>query len=252
MKYYEGKSVLVTGAAAGIGLAIANMAAEHGAEVVLGDVATDALNEATDAIRKTGASAWSCHCDIRDAHSVDRLVALAKEKCGLPDAVFANAGVLGGVGSPWECSEDEFHRVIDINLIGTWRTVKAVLPDMVARGSGGIVATSSVAGLVGAPGLAPYVASKHAVVGLIRSIALSVARSGVRVNALCPHLIDTPMVRKLGAADPAFCEALASQIPIGRLGEAREAAAAALWLASDQASFLVGHPLAVDGGYVAQ
>lgn len=252
MKYYEGRTVLVTGAANGIGLAIAKMAAEYGAKVVLGDIALEALNMATEEVRKTNKDVLSSYCDIRNMTSIMDMVAMTKGNFGVPDAVFANAGILGGLGAPWECSDDDFARIIDINLIGTWRTIKAVLPDMLARGSGGIVATSSVAGLVGAAGLAPYVASKHGVVGLVRSIALSVAKAGVRVNTLCPHLIETPMVDQLGASDPSFRQALTSQIPIGRMGEAREAAAAALWLASDQASFIVGHPLAVDGGYVAQ
>lgn len=252
MKYYERKTVLVTGAANGIGLAIARMAAEYGANVMLADVAVDALSKATQDLKKISPNVISCHCDIRRTQSIDDLVAKTKSNWGVPDVLFANAGILSGVGVPWEVSDDDFNRVIDVNLTGTWRTIKAVLPEMVARGSGAIVATSSVAGLVGAAGLAAYVASKHAVVGMVKSIALSVARSGVRVNTLCPHLIDTPMVDSLGAADPDFRKALTSQIPIGRMGEAREAATAALWLASDQASFLVGHALAVDGGYVAQ
>lgn len=252
MKDFQGKTVLVTGAANGIGLAIAKMAAEQGANVVLGDIAADALQRAVEEIRGLGYVAEGKQCDVRSTESVEGIVAWTKQKFGVPDAVFANAGILGGVGAPWEFSEEEFGRIIDVNLTGAWRTLKAVLPDMTARGSGSIVVTSSVAGLVGAPGLAPYVSSKHGVIGLVKSTALTVARAGVRVNALCPHLIETPMVTQLGTEDPTFREALTSQIPIGRMGAPSEAAAAALWLASDQASFLIGHALAVDGGYVAQ
>lgn len=252
MKYFEGKTVLVTGAGNGIGKAMARMAAENGANVVIGDVAVDALANTADEIREAGGCVEHYPCDVRKMDQVQALVSLARGKFGVPDAVFANAGILGAPGAPWDHSEEDFDLVIDVNLLGAWRTMKAVLPEMVARGSGAIVATASVGGLVGAAGLSPYVASKHGVVGLVRSVALSVAKSGVRVNALCPSMIDTAMVDELTASDPSVRQAILSLMPIGRLGTVNEAAAAALWLASDQASFVTGHALAVDGGYTSQ
>lgn len=252
MRDFQGKTVVVTGAANGIGKSIALMAAEAGANVVLGDVALDALAAAAQVVRAAGGRAEYRCCDVRRLEEIESLIALAREKFGAPDAVFANAGILGPSGMPWECSESDFANVIDVNLLGAWRTMQAVLPEMVARGSGAIVATASVGGLVGAAGLCPYVASKHGVVGLVRSVAVTVAKSGVRVNALCPSMIDTAMVDQLTASDPAVREAILSLMPIGRLGGVNEAAAGALWLASERASFVTGHALAVDGGYAAQ
>jgi len=249
---YRHKTVIVTGAANGIGRAIAAMAASGGGNVVLGDVDIDTLADVAASMSAEGASVEYRQCDVRRAEEVEALVALAGTRFGPPDAVFANAGILGPSGAPWDCPDSDFAAVVDVNLHGVWRTMKAVLPQMVQRGSGAIVATASAGGIVGAAGLCPYVASKHAVVGLVRSVALTVAQSGVRVNALCPSMIDTAMVDQLTTSDPTTREAILALMPVGRLGDVSEAAAAALWLASDQASFITGHALAVDGGYTAQ
>jgi len=143
-------------------------------------------------------------------------------------------------------------RVIDINLTGAWRTMAAVLPGMIELKKGAIVATSSAAGLVGAGGLAAYVASKHGLVGLVRSVAIDTAKLGIRVNAICPGVIATAMVDRLAKAAPNFEEALLALKPMARLGQPNEAAEAAMWLASDKASFVTGATLSVDGGYAAQ
>ena len=183
---------------------------------------------------------------------VEALADLCRTRFGTPDMVFANAGIEGPLGAPWEASEAEFMNVIDINLAGIWRVMKATLPAMAERGSGAIVATASVAGLVGADGLAAYVASKHGVVGLVRSAAISVAKSGVRINALCPGMVETALLKRLEAAAPGLREQLLALKPMGRLGSLEEMAAAAMWLASDEAGFVTGTTLAVDGGYAAQ
>lgn len=247
-----GRTALVTGAAAGIGRAIALAAAREGATVILGDIAENGEKVAAE-IRNMGAVAHFQRTDICRREDIDALVALSVAELGhAPDTLFANAGVEGSMGAPWETSEPDFMRVIDTNLVGTWRTMAAVLPAMTQRGKGAIVAISSVAGLVGAGGLAAYVASKHGVVGLMRSVAIDVAKLGIRVNAVCPGMIETAMVDRLQDAVPEFRDTLLALKPMGRLGEPFEAAEAAVWLASDAASFVTGHALAVDGGFAAQ
>jgi NAD(P)-dependent dehydrogenase (short-subunit alcohol dehydrogenase family) len=247
-----GKTALITGGARGIGLAIAERAAAAGAQIVLGDVDAEVLDGAGARLREAGAAVAWRRCDVRRSADVAELVALASASFGEPDVLFANAGIEGKLAAPWEISDAELLDVLDVNLVGVFRAMRAVLPGMVARGSGAIVATASVAGLVGAGGLAAYVASKHAVVGLVRSVAISVAKSGVRVNALCPGMVDTALLRRLTDAAPSLRESLLALKPMGRLGELEEIAAAAVWLASGEASFVTGHALAVDGGYAAQ
>jgi NAD(P)-dependent dehydrogenase (short-subunit alcohol dehydrogenase family) len=243
-----GRVALVTGGAQGIGRAIALACAREGAMVAIGDVNEDGKGVAVE----IGPRALFKHTDVHDLAQVKALVAAAKDKFGPPDTVFANAGIEGPLGAPWDCTEDDFMRVIDTNVTGAWRTMAAVLPDMVARKRGTIVATSSAAGLVGAGGLAAYVASKHALIGLVRSVAIDTAKLGIRVNAICPGVIQTSMVDRLAKAAPNFEEALLAMKPMGRLGQPSEAAEAAVWLASDKASFVTGAALSVDGGYAAQ
>lgn len=248
----KGRVAIVTGAASGIGKAIAIACAREGASVALADVNADGGKAAAAAIAATGRGAIFVRTDVRDAKQVAALVATTRESFGPADILFANAGVEGSLGAPWEASEADFMRVIDTNLAGAWRTIAAVLPDMIARKRGAIVATSSAAGLVGTGGLAAYVASKHGVVGLVKSIAIDTAKLGVRVNAICPGVIATSMVDRLSQAVPNFEEALLSMKPMARLGTPQEAAEAAVWLASDAASFITGATLSVDGGYAAQ
>lgn len=247
-----GRTALVTGAAAGIGRAIALAAAREGATLILSDMAENGERVAEE-LRAMGTAAIFRRTDIRKKDDIDALLALAEEELGrVPDILFANAGVEGAISAPWEVPDVDFMRVIETNIVGTWRTMAAVLPAMVKNGKGSIVATSSVAGLVGAGGLAAYVASKHGVVGLVRSVAIDVAKLGIRVNAICPGMIETAMVDRLQEAVPEFRSAILALKPMGRLGHPSEAAEAAIWLASDAASFVTGHALAVDGGYGAQ
>ena len=247
-----GKTVLVTGAARGIGRAIAQRAAQAGAALILGDLESSELDQTADELSRQGAEVIAQACDVRKLQELQSLLAQGVRRFAHPDLVFANAGIEGRLCAPWDCTDEEFMRVLDINVAGIWRTVKVSLPAMVERGSGSIVATSSAAGLVGAAGLAAYVASKHAVIGLVRSVAASVAKSGVRVNALCPGLVGTSMLDRLAVQEPAIREAFLALTPMGRLAQLEEIAAAALWLASSEAGYVTGTTLSVDGGYTCQ
>ena len=248
----DGKTVLITGAAAGIGRAIARACARSGARLVLGDIDQTLLDQTAASFRAEKIPVVAQHCDIRESASIAALIEAGESAFAYPDVVYANAGIFMAPCPPWDISEDEFTAIVEVNLIGTWRTFKAVLPGMIERGRGAIVATASVAGVAGADGVAPYVASKHGVVGLVKSAAISVAKSGVRINAICPGVIDTAMVERLVHDQPEVREALLAMKPMGRMGTPDEVAEAALWLGSDASSFVTGHALAVDGGFLAQ
>lgn len=249
---FAGKTVLVTGAASGIGRAIARATAAEGARLVLGDVATDALKALHSELAEGGTPTYSATCDVCRQADLDALVAGGVAALGPLDVVYANAGVLGTPGDVWTYSEQEFQTVLEINVLGTWRTFKAVLPGMLERKSGTIVATSSAAGLIGPAGLPAYVASKHAVLGLVKTTAMNVAAQGIRVNALCPGMVDTPMLDKVAREIPGLRQSLMQQNPMGRVASPEEVAQAAIWIGSDLASFVTGHPLVIDGGLVAQ
>jgi NAD(P)-dependent dehydrogenase (short-subunit alcohol dehydrogenase family) len=247
-----GKTVLITGAARGIGRAIAQRAAQAGAVLILGDLDTDELAQTARELSGQGAQVLAQACDVRKPQDLESLLANGVRRFAHPDMVFANAGIEGHLCAPWDYTDEDFMRVLDVNVAGIWRTLKVTLPVMVERGSGSVVATSSAAGLVGAAGLAAYVASKHGVVGLVRSVAASVAKSGVRVNALCPGLVGTSMLDRLAAQEPAIRDAFLALTPMGRLAQLEEIAAAALWLASSDAGYVTGTALSVDGGYTCQ
>lgn len=249
---YLGKTVLVTGAASGIGRAISVAAAREGAQLILGDVQDDRLADTAAELRANGAAVYQARCDVSTTEDVAMLVDRGSHEFGAIDVAFANAGVLGTPGDVWTYPEDEFRKILDINVTGTWRTIRAVLPGMIERQRGIIVATASAAGVIGAAGLPAYVASKHAVVGLVKSTAVNVAPYGIRVNALCPHMVDTPMLDKVSEEIPGLRDSLDQQTPLGRIATAEEVARSALWLGSDESSFVTGHPLLVDGGLVAQ
>lgn len=249
---FEGKTVLITGAASGIGRAIAFAAAAEGARLVLGDVDQQRLEGTVADLKRQGTAVVSAKCDVRVQADIDGLVARGQDALGPLDVVYANAGILGSPIDVWKYPEEEFARVLEINVMGTWRTFRSVLPGMLERKSGTIVATASAAGLIGAPGLSAYVASKHAVVGLVKSTALNVAAQGIRVNALCPGMTDTAMLDKVANEMPGLREALMTMNPMGRVASPDEVARAAVWLGSDQSSFVTGHPLVIDGGLLAQ
>jgi len=248
---FEGQVALVNGANSGMGLATARAFAVAGASVVLADINEGTLHSATDGVAAGGYQALGVVCDVADEDRVAALLERTVAAYGRLDMAFNNAGIMIPPSDAADEPADNFARVNAINLRGVWACMKYELQQMRQQGSGAIVNCSSLGGLVGLPGRASYHASKHGVLGLTKSAALEYAPRGIRINAVCPGTIDTPMVADMltrGELDMA--EALRNQ-PIGRLGTADEIAAAVLWLCSPGASFVVGVALPVDGGYTA-
>ncbi len=252
MPQLEGKTALVTGAASGIGRASALALAREGAALCVSDINMEGAQETARLISAAGGQAIARLCDVADKSEVQAMVAAALTAFGKLDAAVNNAGISGHFDQRLHQADDEtFERVIDVNLRGVWHCMKAELPPMLAQGSGAIVNIASVAGLIGAPKAADYTASKHAVVGITKSAALDYAKSGIRVNAVCPAYTDTAMVQGAIAGNPGMASIMARAIPMGRLGLAEEIAEAVVWLCSDASSFVTGHALVLDGGLVA-
>lgn len=245
---FEGKVALVTGASGGIGRATAMAFAASGAKVVVSDVNEAGGEETVGLIASAGGTALFQRCNVADAGEVKSLVALTVDKFGRLDFAHNNAGI-NNMGAD-EYQDDIWDRSIAINLSGVMYCMREEAEVMLAQGKGAIVNTSSINGLVGNPAQPGYTATKHGVIGLTRHGALRWAKSGIRVNAVCPGVIETPMTAPL-AANPDMRKVLDAMTPMGRMGQAEEIAAAVLWLCSDQASFVTGHPLVVDGGSTA-
>ena len=249
----EGKVALVTGAGGGIGLATAKAFAEAGAAVVLADRDEEKLSTAAEGLRSAGHHVIGVTCDVADKAQVATLVEQAVSTYGRLDAAFNNAGINTGGAPLLDTSDEEFDRILNVNLRGVWHCMKAELRQMVAQGSGAIVNCSSIGGMVGSKGRSAYSASKHAIIGLTQSAALEYAAQGIRINAVCPGMTDTPMTVTVSQNyDPELVKALLARAPIGRFAEPEEIAAAVVWLCSPAASYMVGHALAVDGGVLAQ
>jgi NAD(P)-dependent dehydrogenase (short-subunit alcohol dehydrogenase family) len=249
---FHGQVALVTGAGSGMGLAASHAFAEAGAAVVLTDVNQPALRAAVDDLTAAGHQAIAVTCDVSDEDQVAAAVQQAVGRFGRLDMAFNNAGIMVPPTDAAEEPAEQFDRVQAVNLRGVWACMKHELRQMRTQRSGAIVNNSSLGGLVGIPGRAAYHASKHGVIGLTRSAALEYAPHGIRINAICPGTIETPMVANMIASGELDMDDAISNQPIARLGTADEMAAAVLWLCSPGASFVVGVALPVDGGYTAR
>ena len=248
----DGKIALVTGGSSGIGRASALAFAREGAKVVVADVTAEGGQETVRLIKEAGGEARFLKVDVARAAEVETLITQTVAAYGRLDCAYNNAGIEGAFVSTTEYPEADWDRVLAINLKGVWLCMKYEIAQMLQQGGGAIVKTASGAGLVGVAGLSAYVASKHGVVGLTKTAALEYAKAGIRVNAVCPGVIQTPMVARLTSQRPEMAEALVAAEPMGRTGKPEEIAEAVVWLCSEAASFVTGHAMSVDGGYVAQ
>lgn len=248
----ENKIALVTGGASGIGRASAIALAGEGATVAVADVALEGCDETVAMIISNGGTATSLRIDVADEQSVKAGIQNVVNTYGRVDLAFNNAGISGEMGKTTEQTLEGFRRTIDINLIGVWLCMKYELERMLEQGSGVIVNTASVAGLIGMSGGSAYCAAKHGVIGLTKTAALEHAKLNIRVNAICPGGVRTAMTETADKAFPGFLDRMAKLEPMGRLAEPEEIASAVVWLCSDGASFMTGHALTVDGGFVAR
>jgi NAD(P)-dependent dehydrogenase (short-subunit alcohol dehydrogenase family) len=247
-----GKVALVTGGSSGLGRATALAFAREGARVVVADIAAPEGEQTVALIREYGGEAQFVRADVSQSSEVAALIARTLSAYGRLDWAFNNAGTDGTFGSTTACSEENWDRTLAVNLKSVWLCMKHELPHMLERGAGSIVNCASIAGLVAFPMMPAYAASKHGVVGLTRTAAIENARSGVRINAVCPGVIGTPMVERATAGRADVLSRLLAPQPIGRLGSAEEVASVVLFLCSEAASLVTGQAIPVDGGWTAQ
>lgn len=248
---FSGQVALVTGSASGMGLAAAEAYAKAGASVAMLDNRADALAEAAKGLSDKGFTVLPVTCNVLEASEVEEAVAKVVETYGRLDMAFNNAGIQSDVADLAETEVEAFDHMTGINLRGVFLAMKYELAQMKKQGSGAIVNNSSLGGFVGVPGRSTYHAAKHGVHGLTKTAGLEYAAQGIRVNAVAPGIINTPMVAEMMERENAV-DAMMRDVPIDRLGTAEEVANAVMWLSSPGASFVVGHVIAVDGGYVAR
>jgi NAD(P)-dependent dehydrogenase (short-subunit alcohol dehydrogenase family) len=248
----ENKVVLVTGGGSGIGRAASLLIARQGAKVMIADYVPESAIRTVAIIKEAGGVADCIAADVSIPHQVEAMVARTVAIYGRLDGAFNNAGIEGKMADTAEYPEDVFDRIMAINLKGVWLCMKYEIPQMLRNGGGAIVNTASGAGLVGVPLLSAYNASKHGVVGLTKTAALEYAQKNIRVNCVCPGLIDTPMVRRMVDSGGMNEQEFVAAEPVRRMGKPEEIGEGVVFLLSDAASFITGHSMSIDGGYVAQ
>jgi len=248
-KIFANKIALVTGASFGIGRATALAFARRGAKVVVTDWIED--NATLQQIKDEGGDGIFVKCDVSKSAEVANMINQTMKSYGRLDFAVNNAGIEGATAPTHECSEENWDKTISINLKGIWFCMKNQIPVMLKQGKGAIVNVASIAGLIGFPGLPAYVVSKHGVIGLTKTAALENAKLGIRVNAVCPGVIKTAMVDRVTGKDKIVEKQYEDMEPVGRMGTPEEVAEAIVWLCSDAASFVTGHSLSVDGGWIA-
>lgn len=247
---FKNKVAIVTGGSSGIGRATALSFAKKGAKLVIADWKEN--QETMDLIENLGGEAIFVKCDVSKDSDVKALVEKTIATFGHLDFAFNNAGIEGASAPTQDCTEENWDKTIAINLKGIWLCMKYEIPEMLKKGKGIIVNCSSVAGLIGFAGLPAYVASKHGVIGLTKTAALECAKFGIRVNAVCPGVIQTAMIDRLTGKTKEAIKQFTELEPVGRFGQPEEIANAVIWLCSDEASFVTGIAMPVDGGFVAQ
>jgi NAD(P)-dependent dehydrogenase (short-subunit alcohol dehydrogenase family) len=248
----QGKVALVTGGGSGIGRATAIRLAREGAKVMIADYVPAGAEQTVKMIKEAGGEASCTAADVAVTSEVEAMIKKTLDTYGRLDCAYNNAGIEGAMGDTVACTEENFDRVVAIDLKAVWLCMKYEIPQMLKQGGGSIVNTASIAGLVGFNGISAYVAAKHGVVGLTRTAALEYAQKNIRVNCVCPGVIRTPMVeRAIDKGGFTEAEVIAGE-PVGRLGKPEEIAEGVLWLLSDASSFVTGHPLTIDGGWIAR
>jgi NAD(P)-dependent dehydrogenase (short-subunit alcohol dehydrogenase family) len=250
-KIFKNKVAVVTGGSYGIGRATAAAFAARGAKVVVADFAEDKMQETLNMIKAVGGEGIFIKCDVANSKDVKAMIEKTIATFGRLDYAFNNAGIEGFFANTQDCTEENWDRTIAVNLKGAWLCMKYEIPEMLKQGKGVIVNCASVAGLIGFPALPAYVASKHAVTGLTKATALENTKLNIRVNAVCPGVIQTPMIDRVTGQNKEVEKRYVDMEPIGRMGKPDEVANAVMWLCSDNASFVTGVCLPVDGGWIA-